>query len=87
MVVFNSMTERKTPRFRRRFVRVANRPSTALIHEAEVGVKWTWKRGCRASQRFTASGQPALCVDVQADVERVPELVGDQLRIDVEVSH
>ena len=55
MAWFSSMTERKTPRFRRRFVSVANRPSTALIQEAEVGVKWTWNRGWRASQRFTAS--------------------------------
>jgi len=26
-----------------------------LIQEAEVGVRWTWKRGWRASQRFTAA--------------------------------
>jgi hypothetical protein len=26
-----------------------------LIREAEIGVKCTWKRECRASQRFTAS--------------------------------
>ncbi len=32
-------TDRKTPRLRRRFVRVAKKPSTALSQEAEVGVK------------------------------------------------
>ena len=45
MASLSSMTERKTPRFKRRLVRVANRPSAALIHDAEVGVKWTWKQG------------------------------------------
>ena len=30
----------KTPRLSRSRVSLANRPSTALSHEAEVGVKW-----------------------------------------------
>ena len=42
-------TDLKTPRFNRRFVRVAKKPSTALSHEQEVGVKWKTNRGCRAS--------------------------------------
>ena len=51
MAPFSSITERKTPRFRCRFVRVANRPSTALIQDALIGVKWRWKRGCRTVSR------------------------------------
>ncbi len=54
MAWFSSITERKTPRLRRRLVRVAKIPSTAFSHDALVGVKWTWNLGCRASQRFTA---------------------------------
>lgn len=55
MIWLSVMTARKTPRLRRCLFRVANRPSTALIRKAEVGVKWTWKRGWRSSQRFKAS--------------------------------
>jgi hypothetical protein len=32
---------------------LAKKPSTALSHEAEVGVKWKVKRGCRSSQART----------------------------------
>jgi hypothetical protein len=35
-----STTDTKTPRFNRRFVSLAKKPSTALSHDAEVGVKW-----------------------------------------------
>src|SRR5262245_61698405 len=45
----SSWTERKTPRLRRRLERSANKPSTALSQDAEVGVKWRTKRGWRAS--------------------------------------
>jgi hypothetical protein len=34
----------KTPRLSRRRVSLAKKPSTALSQEAEVGVKWKWKR-------------------------------------------
>ena len=34
-------------------VSLAKRPSTALSHEAEVGVKWKVQRGCRASHART----------------------------------
>jgi len=34
-------------------VSLANKPSTALTQEQEVGVKWKVKRGCRASQAVT----------------------------------
>ncbi|AZO01354.1 MAG: ISAs1 family transposase [Mesorhizobium sp.] len=37
-------TEWKTPRLRRRFDSFAKKPSTALSHEHEVGVKWKVKR-------------------------------------------
>src|SRR5262249_6939880 len=40
MAVSSSATDRNTPRLRRRLVRLAKKPSTALSHEAEVGVKW-----------------------------------------------
>jgi hypothetical protein len=42
-----------TPRSWRRLANMAKKPSTALIHEAEVGVKWKVKRGCRASHLST----------------------------------
>ena len=40
------------PRLRRRRVS-AEKASTALSHEPEVGVKWKVQRGCRASQART----------------------------------
>jgi hypothetical protein len=49
MVAWRSTTHRKTPRFSRRFASLAKKPSTALSHEQEVGVKWKVKRGCRSS--------------------------------------
>jgi hypothetical protein len=35
--------------FKRRLVRMAKKPSIALSHEHEVGVKWNVQRGCAAS--------------------------------------
>ena len=49
IVSLSSWRERKTPRLRRRLDKSANKPSTALSQEAEVGVKWKTKRGWRAS--------------------------------------
>jgi len=49
MAPCKSMIERKTPRLSRRLLSVAKKPSTALIQEADVGVKWKVKRGCRSS--------------------------------------
>ena len=43
MAWFSSLTEREPSRLRRRSVRAANKPSTALIQDALVGVKWTWE--------------------------------------------
>jgi len=43
----------------RRLVNLAKEPSTALSHEADVGVKWKWKRLCRSSQARTLG---CLCV-------------------------
>src|ERR1039458_2764651 len=45
-----STTDRKMPRFNRRFVSLAKKPSTALSQDADVGVKWKVQRGCRANQ-------------------------------------
>ena len=50
MAVWRSMTEWKTPRFRRHLVGLAKKPSTALGHEHDVRVKWKVKR---SSQRQT----------------------------------
>ena len=44
-----STTDTKTPRFNRRFVSLAKKPSTALSQDADIGVKWNVQRGCRAS--------------------------------------
>ena len=44
-----STTDRKMPRFNRRFVSLAKKPSTALSQDADVGVKWKVQRGCRAN--------------------------------------
>jgi len=39
IVCLSSWVERNTPRLRRRLVKVANKPSTALSQDAEVGMK------------------------------------------------
>src|SRR6266700_5184395 len=49
MASSRSATDRNTPRLRRRFVSLAKKPSTALSHDGEVGVKWKVQRGCCAS--------------------------------------
>jgi hypothetical protein len=46
----SSLVERWTPRRSCFSVSAANQRSTRLSHEAEVGVKWRWKRGRLASQ-------------------------------------
>ena len=53
MAACRSTTEQKTPRLRRRLVSLAKNPSTALSHDAEVGVKWNVQRGCRVSHLRT----------------------------------
>ncbi|MDO9503518.1 hypothetical protein [Falsiroseomonas sp.] len=73
------MTERKTPRFSRRLVRAANKPSTALIQKTEVGVKWTWKRGAgpaSASQHRLVGG---VAVEDQVQIEVGRGLLVDQI--------
>jgi hypothetical protein len=50
MAAWRSATRLKTPRLSRRWVNLAKKPSTALSQEAEVGVKWKWKRVCRPSR-------------------------------------
>jgi len=45
--------EWNTPRLSLRLVSFANKPSTALIQEAEVDVKWKVKRSCRPSHSTT----------------------------------
>src|SRR5512132_3667689 len=53
IAAWSSMIERKTPRWRRRLVSLAKKPSTALSQEQEVGVKWKTKRGWRSSHVLT----------------------------------
>ena len=58
---------RWTPRRNCWSVSAANQRSTRLIHDAPVGVKGTWNRGWRASQRWISG---VLCVRDQVDLER-----------------
>src|ERR1700722_15530713 len=53
MAASSSKTEQNTPRLRRRFVSLAKKPSTALSHDADVGVKWKVQRGGRVSHLRT----------------------------------
>ena len=53
MAACRSAIERKTPRRMRWRVILEKKFSTALSHEAEVGVKWKVQRGCCASQAMT----------------------------------
>jgi hypothetical protein len=48
-------TDKKTPRFNRRLVNLAKKRSTALSQDADVGMKWKVRRGCRASQQIMRS--------------------------------
>src|SRR4029077_8130527 len=61
MAARRSTTERKTPRFKRRLDSLAKKPSTALIQEHEVGVKWKTKHSCRSSQARTLGCLWAAC--------------------------
>jgi hypothetical protein len=82
IVAWRSTTHRKTPRFGRRFASLAKKPSTALSHEQEVGVKWKVKRGCRSSPlphfRMLVGGGMGRRIDIKPD--HVAQLV-DELRV------
>jgi hypothetical protein len=47
MAALRSSTDRNTPRLRRRLASFTKKPSTALSHDAEVGVKWNVQRDAR----------------------------------------
>jgi len=53
MAACKSTTDTNTPRFNRRLVSFAKKPSTAFSHEQDAGVKWKVKRSCRLSHRRT----------------------------------
>src|ERR1700721_3531117 len=53
MAACKSTTDTKTPRFNRRLVSLAKKPSTALSQDADMGVKWNLQRGCREINRRT----------------------------------
>jgi hypothetical protein len=77
MAACGSTTDWKTPRLRRRLVRVAKKPSTALSQEAEVGVKWNIQRGWR--QPFSDLGVLVGGVVVE---DRMDGLAGGALALD-----
>jgi len=52
-MAWRSATDRKKPCLSRRLVRTAKNPSTALSHEAQVGVGWNVQRGGRKSHCCT----------------------------------
>jgi len=56
MAARRSATDRKTPRLRRRLVRTAKKPSTALSQEAEVGVNAERGRELGYEMSFVGSG-------------------------------
>src|SRR5918995_6056014 len=60
---WSATREWNTPRLSRRLVSLAKKTSTALSQEAEVGVKWKTKRGCRPSHRMSCTRFPwtAIC--------------------------
>ncbi len=53
IVAWRSTIEVNTRRLSRRLASLAKKPSTALSHEDEVGVKWNVQRLCRSSQAWT----------------------------------
>jgi hypothetical protein len=53
MAAWRSTREWKTPRLSRRLASLAKKPSTALSHELDVGVKWKTNRLWRSSQART----------------------------------
>src|SRR6202042_1176330 len=77
IAAWRSTTDRKTPRLRRRFVRTAKKPSTALSQEAEVGVKWNVQRGWRASHWRTAGCLWSVVVE-----DRMDRLAGGDFSLD-----
>ena len=82
MAACRSTIDAKTPRCR---VSLANRPSTALAQEQEVGVKWKVKRRCRCRQAITpAFARQALWMLVGGVVveNRVDGSVGRHLALD-----
>ena len=78
MAACKSTTDTKTPRFNRRFVSLAKKPSTALSQDAEVGVKWKVQRGCR---RQPLANLRMLVGRVVVD-DGVDRLSGRHLRFD-----
>jgi hypothetical protein len=75
MAEISSGTLVNTPRHNRSLVISRKKRSTMFSNDAEVGVKWMWKRGCLASHFRTAG---CLCVAIQPD--DVLQLL-DELRI------
>ena len=78
MAAWRSATDRKTPRLRRRLVRMAKKPSTALSQEAEVGVKWKVQRGWRVEPLRTIG----MLVGGVVVEDRVDRLSGWNLALD-----
>ena len=69
-------------RLRRRRARAGKKPSTALIQEAEAGVKWNTHRGCRASQARTLFGVLVGFVGVDDGMDRLARRHGTFDRVE-----
>ena len=84
MACSSSLVERWVPRRICLSVSVANQRSTWLSQEAEVGVKWTWRRWCLVSHFCT----PDACAWRQIQPDDVRKLL-HELRIarDLEAAH
>ena len=67
IAAWGSTTDRKTPRFNRRLESLAKKPSTALSHEQDVGVKCLSIAGCQRSQR-----RRTVCFDQRERCTRYP---------------
>jgi hypothetical protein len=60
MCFTRALTVSKDPRRTDLRVRMLNQASTMFNHDAPVGVKWKWTRGCASSHAWTSG---VLCVD------------------------
>ena len=66
----NSRVLRWTPRRSCFSVKAANQRSTRFSQEAPVGVKWSWKRGWRSSQRWISGVfMGRVIVDDQMEIQ------------------
>ena len=81
IAVSNSATLLKAPRRMRCSVISAKKRSTRLSQDAEVGVKWRWKRGCAAKPPSDLGGLVGgVVVEDQVQVEIGRRFLVDSLQ-------